>query len=114
METKELGKWSFIAGIVLAIVAGLVPGAMLGTAADWIVPVLLVLGVVVGLINIQQKHVHDFLVATIALLATGAVPWVAIPLVGAYVGAVVAKIASFVAPAAVIVALKAIYEIGKK
>lgn len=113
MDTGEIGKWSFIAGILLAILAGLL-GTALAEYASSVAILLIVLGLVVGFLNITTKQVYDFLIAAIALLLTGAAGLDTLPVVGAYIGPVLTNIASFVAPAAVIVALKAIYEIGKK
>lgn len=113
MNTGEIGKWSFIAGILLAILVGAL-GTMLSDYVSSIAMLLVLLGVVVGFLNITTKKVYDFLVAAIALLLAGAAGLDTLPMVGAYLGPIVAYIAYFVAPAAVIVSLKAIYEIGRK
>ena len=113
MDTQEIGKWSFIAGILLAILLGVL-GSSLAEYVPTIATLLILLGVVVGFLNITTKQVYNFLVAAIALLLTGAAGLDTLPVVGLYIGPVLTYIASFVAPAAVIVALKAIYEIGRK
>ena len=109
MELGQLGHWSFIIGVLLAIVAGL-----LGTAyADTVAMILVVLGVIVGFLNISEKEVSSFLIAAIALLLTGAAGLETLLVVGPYLGPILTNIATFVAPAVVIVALKAVYELGK-
>ncbi len=109
MDLGELGHWSFIAGVILAILAGLLGAAY----ADMVAMVLVVLGLIVGFLNISEKEVSDFLIAAIALLLTGAAGLEALPVVGMYLGPILTNIATFVAPAVVIVALKAVYELGK-
>ena len=59
---RMLGFLAFIVGFILAIVAGLFfPGQA------WVYYVLVVLGLIIGLLNISDKEVMLFLVAAIAL-----------------------------------------------
>jgi len=110
MKTGHMGHWAFILGIVVAIV-----GALAGAAyADMVLYLLVLLGVVVGLLNISEKEVSDFLLAVMALLLAGSAGLEKLPAVGGVVGSILANIAAFVAPAAVIVALKAVWQMGKK
>lgn len=113
MNMGEIGKWSFIAGILLAILIGAL-GFMLADYLSSVSMILILLGIVVGLLNVTSKQTYDFLVASIALLLAGAAGFETLPMVGAYLGPILSYIGSFVAPAAVIVSLKAIYEVGRK
>lgn len=56
-----LGKWAFIAGLVLAILSGflVIPGLSL---------VLFILGITVGFMNINKKDITPYLVSIIALI----------------------------------------------
>ena len=110
MELEQIGHWSFILGVVIAIVAGLVGLAY----AETVAMVLVVLGILVGFLNISEKETSSFLIAAIALMLTGAAGLESLPAVGTYLGPVLTNIATFVAPAAVIVALKAVMELGKR
>ena len=105
MDSK-IGHWAFIVGILLAIIAGLVPQLQTSTVT-WI---LVVLGLVVGLLNITSKETTEFLVAVVALLIVGSAG--AIPALGGIVLAILANIVALSAPAALIVALKAIYALA--
>lgn len=111
---SSIGHWAFIAGVliaVLAAVAGLL-GIMLD--AGTVAMLLLILGVIVGFLNITEKEMTGFLVAAVALILSGAANLGALPVVGPLIGPIVSNIAAFVAPAAVIVALKAVIDLGKK
>ncbi len=68
---KDIGKWAFIIGALLAVLMGILEavGQPLGTNA-WLVLLLLVLGLVIGFVNISAKEVQPFLVASIAVLLT--------------------------------------------
>jgi hypothetical protein len=107
MDSK-LGHWAFIVGILIAIIAGLVPAWQTPTIT-W---VLVILGLIVGLLNISAKETVEFLVASIALLVIGSAG--AIPALGTIILSVLANIVAFVAPAALVVALLSIYKLAQK
>ena len=64
MKLVLIGHWSFIGGIILAILAGFINIA-------WAMTALFVLGLIVGFLNIKEKESTPFLVALIALLVIG-------------------------------------------
>ena len=113
MDTKQIGNWAFILGVVLAIILG-VAGSYVAAYAESIVYLLIILGLIVGFVNVKQKEAFNFLIASIALLAVGAAGLGDLPVVGMYIGPILTNIATFVAPAAIIVALKAIYDLAYK
>lgn len=104
---KEMvGKWAFIVGLIISIIAGIVSIGTSGLA--WLV----VLGIIVGLINVTSKEVTGFLIATIALMMVGSVG-LNLPAVGSFVTSIVTAFTSFVAGAAFIVAIKEVFGITK-
>lgn len=107
MDSEKLGAWSFILGVVIAVLVSL-----LSLDAPMLMIVLVLLGLIVGLLNVNDKDTTHFLVAVIALAAAGNANVDLIPLIGAQLQDVLRNIGVFVAPAAVIVALKAIYEMA--
>lgn len=112
MDTKY-GNWAFIIGVVLAIILGLF-GAYIPAYADVITYIVIILGLIVGFANIAQKESTSFLIAAIALLAVGGAGLQLLPVIGLYIGGILTKIVVFVAPAAIIVALKAVYDLSYK
>lgn len=116
--TESIGRWAFILGVVIAVIAGLV-GGWAAAYSPWILLVLVVLGLVVGFLNISAKEFNDFLLSAIALILVGTIAQLTsidaiIPLLGSVIQAVVNNIAAFVAPAALIVSIKAIYTLAAK
>ncbi len=107
VDHEKLGAWSFIAGVVIVILASL-----LSIEASLLTSVLILLGLIVGLLNVEDKDTTHFLVAVIALAAAGNANLNTVPLVGAQLQNILRNIGVFVAPAAVIVALKAVYEMA--
>ncbi|EFK97907.1 hypothetical protein LDC_0049 [sediment metagenome] len=106
---SNIGHYAFIIGVILAIIAGIIV-----TANPWVVLVLVVLGLVVGFMNVTAKETTPFLVASIALIAAGSANLTVIPYVGSYLSAMLSYIAVFVAPAAIVVALKAVKDLAAK
>ena len=96
----QVGAWSFILGLALAIIL-----AFVAVDLAWL---LVLAGILVGLLNVQDKESTEFLLAALVLVGVSAnVEILGIPLI-------LQNIAFFVSPAAVIVAVKAIYSIGRK
>ena len=104
---KSIGGWAFIIGLILAVVI-----AFLGAEQDWPIYILLVLGLIVGLLNIGDKEVGPFLIAAIAFMLTfaalGKIAEV-IPVVGATIGNFFVVVNAFIAPAAAVVAFKELF-----
>jgi general stress protein CsbA len=63
MKSKIVGKWAFIVGLIVAILASFLSGYAATTAV-----VLFLLGLVVGFLNISEKDSNKFLLAAIAML----------------------------------------------
>ena len=110
-SAPKVGEWAFLVGLLLAIVLGLFPQAL---AVTTVTAVLVALGIIVGLVNVTSKESHGFLLAAVALLVAGSAGYGILPGVGNYLGSILTNISTFVAPAAVIVAVKAVYELARK
>jgi hypothetical protein len=114
----KIGIWAFLVGLLLAVVLALVSVFQGTTVPAWAVVVLAVLGVLVGILNVTASEVQRFLVAMIAFLlsanALGAV-FQALGSSGVWVGltAFFQLLSVFMAPAAVVVALQALYLLAR-
>jgi hypothetical protein len=107
MNSASVGKWAFIIGLVIAILAGLFyqPG--------WAVWILAILGVIVGLLNITVEETQGFLLASIALTLS-ATALNTIPVVGRALGFILPFVVAFVAGAMIVVALKTLFATARK
>ncbi len=101
----QVGKYAFIAGVVLAILAGFVPGT-------WIPVALALLGLVVGLLNITAAETRSFLLAAIGLVV-GVSSIQSLPWVGDWLATVFGHLVVFIGPALLVVALKSLFETAK-
>jgi hypothetical protein len=112
----RLGSWAFILGVLIALLGGAFAGWVVAYAGV-ITLVLVILGLIVGFLNIGHKEMNDFLIAAIALALVGlganAVQLSTIPWIGGVVAAMVANVVVFVAAAALIVALKAVANLAR-
>lgn len=104
---KRLGHYAFLLGIALAVLTGLVPQWQ----SSMMVWTLAVLGLLVGLLNINHTEEEKFLVSAIALMVVGSAG--ALPSLGLAVTSVLSNIVAFVGPAALVVALKAVWALAE-
>ncbi len=110
-----VGFWAFIVGLIIAVVVGIMAALGMATAImPAVIIVLIILGLIVGFLNITAKEILLFLVATIALIVAGGV---FAPLktfgIGAMLDGILSLIATLMAPAAIVAAIKALWAIGK-
>ena len=115
---KQIGNYSFIVGVILAVVLGLA-APKLGTATPWLWSLLVVLGLVVGFLNISGKETKEFLWVTVALVVVAFAgsaqisSWSNVELIGPYLKGIFDSILAFVVPASVVVALKDTWDLAK-
>lgn len=133
MSLEKMAEWAFIIFVMIAVIAGLAVGYMhwpdSGTDAatvtntdTWITLIMLILGVIVGLVSITAKEVTSFLMASIALIVTRVgvevwkpldIDWLANGILYYFAEGMLNYIVAFVAPAAVIIAIKQVYTLAK-
>lgn len=116
MNKTKTGEWAFLISVIIAILAGL--AAPWATSA-WVTVLLVVLGVIVYLVNSYEKDSIKLLVAFIALTfvmstTTLLLALNVIPYLGTIIVSIITNVIVFLAPIAVIVAVKAIEGITNK
>jgi hypothetical protein len=123
----KLGPYFFLFGIIIAIIVGLLVGAeTIDTTEDnwgYIAAVLAGLGFLVGLISaigigtITKEEITQFLIAATAIVAVGiggnSLFVATTPVIGDYIAGVTLCMVLFFAPAAIIIALKTLWDLGK-
>ena len=108
MDMEKVGRYLFLAGLVISVLAGLFDMGFYGGTG------LFVLGIIVGVLNVTGKEVQKFLLATIALMLVGASLNMLSALPGGgFVAIVISHFTVFVAGGALIVALKEVYGVTK-
>ena len=109
-----VGRYAFLLGVILAVVMGVVP--VIGSNAI-AMSVLVVLGLLMGLLNISAKETMPFLLATAVLVIVagfGGGVLASVQIVGDYLRGTLGALITLVVPASIIVALKEIYAFAEK
>jgi hypothetical protein len=109
-KTTKIGSMAFVIGVIIAIIAGFWPLSAAMTS------VLILLGIIVGILNVTAKETTEFLLASVSLVIVTALSGEVIGkivTVGATLSSIYSAILVFVVPATIIVALKAIYALAK-
>ncbi|MFH1682304.1 MAG: hypothetical protein ABIA37_00760 [Candidatus Woesearchaeota archaeon] len=109
MELHRIAHYSFFAGLIIAILAGLFRNYI---GPEALVTTLVILGTVVGIFNLTAKETLPFLMAAIALMLAGIVNLGLIPGIGLYLRSILSNIVVFVVPGAIIVGMKAIWKLA--
>ncbi|MDO8660933.1 MAG: hypothetical protein Q7K43_03520 [Candidatus Woesearchaeota archaeon] len=112
-----IGAWAFLAGIVLAVLAGIFAQRAI---SPLIIIILALLGVFVGYF-VSEKNVQTFLIASVSLVITSFAGIQGLVLSAALVGIDVSRILSSVlgsllvlfVPTTIVVALKTVFSIAK-
>ncbi len=119
---KTLGTWLFLLGIVIALIIGVLMGANVYTDTNgYATLILAALGFIVGVLSffavgtITKDEVPTFLIAALMLVGVGTATTLlgGFKIIGPYLAGMAGMIAAFIAPAAVILAVRAIWDIGK-
>lgn len=110
---NQIGKWAFIVGAIIALIAGIGAGADMPWADEaWLTAIMIICGLTVGVVNITAKEVHGFLLASVAVLIAGTADMGSIfpeLFFGSVIIGIISKLAIVIVPAALIVALRSIY-----
>ncbi|MDD5339959.1 MAG: hypothetical protein PHV13_01780 [Candidatus ainarchaeum sp.] len=123
-KTVNYGEYAFLGGVILALVISVMSPFVPVVIMPLLIALLFILGVVVGVANIQEKEVNGFLIASIALLlattswntllaATLGLFGTAGNTLAALIASFTGTLVAFISPAAFIVALKAVYKLAK-
>ena len=120
VKSKEnlLGAYSFLIGVILAIIFGLLSDS-LSSASTVFYTAIILIGCIVGFLNMGDKDNHTFLLASVSIVIVGALGLE--PLI--YLGGknivvdtlrnVLGSLLILFIPATVIVAIKTVFSIAK-
>jgi len=104
-----VGGWAFLIGVILAIVIGFLPQV----ETPGVMIALVVIGIIIGLLNVGDKEVMPFLLSGLALVLVGRFGGDAMAEIAVVSGILGALMVIFV-PATVIVAVKNVLSLAKR
>jgi hypothetical protein len=120
MKSKEnlIGAWAFLIGVILAVAIGLfnpIPGTNASTIAY---AFLVVLGFVVGILNVADKDSMTFLIAAVSLVVVSGFGQQTLIFISninpilSYLNTILSALLVMFVPATILVALKAVFSIS--
>lgn len=105
----NVGRWSFLVGILLAILAGFF-------TIPYIMTILAILGLIVGFLDITSRESHKYLMSVVALLVIGTASISAFSALGNFYGlteSIITNVVAFVGASGLVVAIKEILTMGR-
>lgn len=112
-QDNIIGAWAFLIGVVLTMVIGFFSSFISSGTYRVILIVLVIIGIIIGLLNIKTKESSKFLFAVLSLVIVGYTG-------GTIILGIIPKLAEFFnalmilfIPTTIIVALKMVFEASK-
>ena len=116
VQMHRFAHYTFLVGIALALVVGLFNdffNSIFGLHAGQVyVTTFVLLGTIVGLINLSAKETMPFLIAALALMLAGIVNLNLVYGVGKILRPALSNIVVFVVPGAIILSIKTIWKLA--
>ncbi len=108
----KVGSWAFLIGLIIALVIGFFDS---WTIYPTLVSILIVLGLIVGFLNVTGHESGMFLLASVSMVVVmffGGSVIGNVQVVGGYLAGVMNSMMIFIVPATIVVALKAIFSLA--
>ena len=102
-----IGSWAFLIGVILAVILG-----AFGGMSDLMITLLVILGLIVGFLNVTEKEVQAFLMAAAVLVVVSYFGQSVLQEIDVMNNILRALLILFV-PATIIVALTSVFRIAK-
>ncbi len=109
LELHKIAHYAFLAGIFIALLSGLFTNYLNQNA---LFSSLVILGIVVGAINLTVKETMPFLIAAIAIILAGVFNFGLIPTIGDVLETAIMNVGVFVSPGALIVGIKTVWKLA--
>ncbi len=120
---KRIGNYSFVIGVLLALVLGLFHEPLkAANALPWLTSLVILFGLIVGFLNVTGKETKDFLFASGILTivvwtgaqgVTGGIGLGSVEVIGPFLQGVLQNILAFIVPSVIVVALKQISRLAR-
>ena len=115
IENKVIA-YAFTAGVVIALVLGLISAMVPANAVPYLTSLLILAGVIVGFFNITPLEAKDYVLFVTAIvivtsMSKGALG--AVQVIGPYLESVLASIMAFIVPSVIIVGLKSVLNLAE-
>jgi hypothetical protein len=103
-----IGSWAFLIGVVLAIILGAI-----GQADGTILTVLMLIGLIVGLLNITEDEVSTFLISGAVLIIAAEFGGRSLQAAPDAINGIFQALLAIFVPATIIVAIKNVFNLAR-
>ena len=107
-QGSVLGAWAFLIGVILAIILG----AGLATTTSLMLTTLVIIGIIIGLLNVSGEEAHAFLMSGVVLIIVSSLGQSVLGSISILDGILSSLMAIFV-PATIVVAIRNVFSIAK-
>jgi uncharacterized membrane protein len=104
---RSMGAWAFLIGVILALIFG-----FMGELSSTLVWILVIIGLIVGFMNVSEREVSSFLMSGAVLIIASAFGGNSLSVIPAADRIVGALMVIFV-PAVIVVAVKHVFVMAK-
>jgi hypothetical protein len=111
-KDNKIGGWAFLIGVILAFLFGVAGSAIFGGYMGYILPLLIIIGLVVGFLNIADAETTPFLMSGAVLIIASAFGSDTLSSV-AYVNPIFQALMAIFVPAVVIVAIRNVFKLAR-
>jgi hypothetical protein len=114
-KLSKFGGWAFIIGVIISLLLGVFSNFGGDELRALLVSGLIIMGLVVGFLNVTANETQPFLLATVSLVIVaglGSSVLSDIKIVGPALSHTLGSVMIFIIPAVLVVALKAVYAIA--
>lgn len=113
-KKNSFGSWAFLVGFVLAFIVGIFGLTLEGSPERYVFAYILILvGMIVGLFNIDGKEVRQFLITSTVLVIITYMGQSVVEFIPWMTGLLSSLLTLFV-PATIVVAVKELYELARQ
>lgn len=102
-----VGSWAFLIGVLLAVVLGILGDV----SGNWLIA-LVIIGLVIGLLNVADAEVGPFLMSGVVLIIASAFGGNALTSI-AIVGTILSALLAVFVPATIVVAIKNVFSLAR-
>ncbi len=117
---KSVGAWAFLVGVLLVLVLSIFD--LGGNIRSWAMIIVLLVGIVVGFMNISRGETTKFILAAISLVIVSSMSMgssaissslAELDFIGTILGNILVYLMVLVVPILIIVALKSVFDVAK-
>ena len=109
-SSNVLGGWAFLIGVLLALVVGI--GLLPTSISPTITMILVLIGILIGLLNVTKQEVNSFLMSGAVLVIASALGNNELGNID-YIGTTMSALLAIFVPATIVVAIKKVFQLAR-